>query len=363
MKKNWKFFTLLAVALCGCALCPSPARAQFIGFTSPQTVQQLLANQVACTGAAQDFTISNLGQTEHSFTVLTGGSISSFVAIVYGVDVLGNLTQISDAAWAATGSLVPTTIVGIGYYPNVKIRVLCSGIPPGPSVFTISYSGVTSTPTFNVGSQLKTQLYKSLFSGLGAGASASAVFLTPFGNSGSTVTFSYQGGAGPANSTLSFSCPETLNTVAIAGSPYALDTAAGPQVFSIPALPCSTIEVDYAAGGANANTFNLVQQFSEPGTFSEQLGVPTHITGTTATVIKNGGGILTSLNVNTAAAGTVSVFDLASAACTGTPSTNVVAVITVNATDPAYSKILNTGFRRGICVKASAVMDLTVAAQ
>src|SRR5437899_2681628 len=54
---------LLALfALLGLA---SASPAQFIGYTSPQTVDQTLASNLACTGGVQNFTITNLGQTQH----------------------------------------------------------------------------------------------------------------------------------------------------------------------------------------------------------------------------------------------------------------------------------------------------------
>lgn len=92
-------------------------------------------------------------------------------------------------------------------------------------------------------------------------------------------------------------------------------------------------------------------------------GEYTHIAGTTATAIRNTEGQLDSIIVNTAAAGTITVFDLASASCTGTPSTNVVAIITEAATPTTDEIVFHAHLHNGICVKASAAMDLTVTNQ
>jgi hypothetical protein len=96
--------------------------------------------------------------------------------------------------------------------------------------------------------------------------------------------------------------------------------------------------------------------------WTAEIGEFAHITGTTATAVKATSGVLIQINVNTAAIGTVSVFDLASASCTGTPSTNVAAVLTATATSigvfPFHAHFVN-----GICAKASAAMDLTAVYQ
>jgi hypothetical protein len=71
-----------------------------------------------------------------------------------------------------------------------------------------------------------------------------------------------------------------------------------------------------------------------------------------------------AVTVNTPAAGTISIFDLATAACTGTPSTNTIAVITATSTAPVGAMEYNVYAQNGICVKASsASIDFTVSYQ
>jgi len=69
--------------------------------------------------------------------------------------------------------------------------------------------------------------------------------------------------------------------------------------------------------------------------------------------------------VGTSAAGTISLFDLVPASCTATPATNVVSVITefASATPPPPAYLYDVLFQNGICVKASAAMDITVGYQ
>jgi hypothetical protein len=94
-----------------------------------------------------------------------------------------------------------------------------------------------------------------------------------------------------------------------------------------------------------------------------QVGEFAHITGTTATAVKASSGFLMRLSINTPAAGTVSVFDLASASCTGTPTTNTVAVVTVTSSTQPQPIAFDAHTLNGICVKASVAMDLTAVYQ
>jgi hypothetical protein len=137
----------------------------------------------------------------------------------------------------------------------------------------------------------------------------------------------------------------------------------GVQVFKVPPATCPQVQVVYVSGGAAGNiSFEYI--FDSPGAaVNETQGSYTHITGTTATAVKTVPGTLVSVTVNTPAVGTISVFDLATAACTGTPSTNTVAVITATATAPIATLLYNVGLLNGICVKASAAMDFTVSSQ
>jgi len=97
--------------------------------------------------------------------------------------------------------------------------------------------------------------------------------------------------------------------------------------------------------------------------WTTESGEFTHIADTTAHAVRNNEGQLKSIIIGTPAAGTVSVFDLASASCTGTPSTNIVSVITVTSTPPPQAIAINAHLHNGICVQASAAMDVTVVRQ
>jgi len=94
------FSALLSLA----ALCfPASLRAQFIGYTSPQTVQTTVANNVACTGTVQIFNTPNLGQTQHQATAIVSSLATQFTMQFWGIDNQNNAIPISEIATAQAG--------------------------------------------------------------------------------------------------------------------------------------------------------------------------------------------------------------------------------------------------------------------
>ncbi len=119
----------------------------------------------------------------------------------------------------------------------------------------------------------------------------------------------------------------------------------------------------FNASSAGANAAIRYGQGQPAPAWMAQVGEFAHITSTTASAVKASSGILMRLSVNTPAAGTVSIFDLASGSCTGTPSTNTLAVVTVTASTQPQPIAFDAHTLNGICVKASVAMDLTAVYQ
>lgn len=339
------------------SLFPALVAAQVPTYTSPQTVQQVLAPAgTACTGTTQTFTVTNLGQTQH-YAYIKTTSVQTLVMQFFGVDSAGNQFLISDTAstgapaFGATPSLAAT-----GYYPKVQVVLTCT--PATTGTFILSYTGTSSTSNVNAGGYELAQIDKVIGIGANAGTNLGVTFQPPFGSSFGSMIFN-PSGAIPAGSELEVSC---FGVGAGGGPPltYTLATT-GLQIFNVPASSCPVADISFAANGVSGQTFGLDYVFSQPGqTLTNSY---THITGTTATEVKPGSGILHSVVVGTPAAGTISLFDLAPASCTATPSTNVVSVITATATFPAAPEIYDVLFQNGICVKASAAMDFTLTYQ
>jgi hypothetical protein len=356
MRKSKYFLAVLGALFCAFA-GPRPARAQFIGFSSPQTVQQTLAPALtACTGVAQNFPVQNLGQTQHFASIVATNTNVSIALKIQGLDVNGNIFTISDVAFGSGIAGANPTVTASGYFPVIRVVVICSG-----GTFTLSYSGASSTPNVISGAYLSAQVDKSIFSGLPANLSfPSGLIVPPFGSTAGTLAFQFTTAAN-AGATLNVVCVGNGVNNTYWTEVFTIANTLAMQSFSVGGQNCGLLQVTYTTGGG-AGTVALDYLFTPPGLLNPTLASYTHITGTTATTIKGTAGSFLGVNINTAAAGTVSVFDLGAAACTGTPSTNVVAVITVNATDPPHATPFNVYLSNGICVKASVGMDLTVGA-
>ena len=351
MRKNILIFLF---GLLGLAF-PQSARGQFIGYTAPQTVQQTLATNAACTGGQQNFPVNNLGQIQHSVQMTNlGVGITNLLLVIQGSADGVNFINISDVS---NGTL-SVSVSAPGYYPVVRVGVICGPVAGG-STFSLSYSGIAGFGQQSTGLFLLSQIDKQLASAVPANAIFSnTVQPTPYGSAGGVLNFLFSNTA-PSGTTLAMTCKNASGNIGWQSS-FSLATAATVQTFYIPAVPCPNFQVTYTPNGATAVTFQLDYIFSPPGSAASATQY-THVTTTTATAAKATSGFLHTLNVNTAAAGTISIFDLATAACTGTPATNVVAVITVPAATnglPTFTYDVN--LLNGICVKASVAMDYTV---
>ena len=252
MKKSFILSALLVLA--GCLLAP-PARAQFIGFTSPQTVQQTLTTNLPCTGAAQIFPVTNLGQTQHFISINSSGSITSLQGIIQGIDTQGNVFTISDVAGIGGNTTAS------GYFPIVRVQITC--LPAVTGTFTLSYSGASSTPNVTAGSYLSSQVDKFLFRGVAANVNQNISFQSPYGSSSGTLVFQYTGASiGGSSVTVFCTGSTTIGSFTNFVFSPANDTFA--QTFNVPASTCPQVQVSYTSGGVASN-LNLEYIFDPPG--------------------------------------------------------------------------------------------------
>lgn len=355
MRTLYKLFVLLA--LLGAA---RPASAQYLGSVSPQTVAQNLLTNAVCT-STNTATVSNLGQIVHSVTYTTTGNPTSIALRLQGsFDGVG-FVPISDTATSQNGVLT-----AMGYWPVVQLNVIgCTG--GSTPTITAKYTGTSVSPSFFLGSTDSTFYQKPMFVGQSGGSSALAfsgqTIPVPYGNSSGLIVLSVAGSLA-AGSTFTINA-DYGQASSITIATFALPTAPNVvQAFQVPEGPVNGISITFTSGGASAATFNAVYFLRKPG-YTGGAGSQTtyaHITGTTATAVKVSGGFVHTLTVNTGGAGTLSIFDLNGAACTGTPATNTIAVITaVAGTLQTFTYDVNTF--NGVCVKASAAMDYTVSFQ
>lgn len=247
------------------AFCFS-ARAQFIGYTAPQTVSVNLATNVNCAPGFTSATgaIPNLGQSVHvvqyNITVSAGSGLPN-VEIQGSADgVIFN--QISDDGMPGPGQ--NGILVGYGLYPVVRV-VVASGTT-GCNL-NLSYSGTSVSPPNSVGLADVTVYKKPLFSGVTAGTTENSVtFLAPYGNTSGFIVLSTPGGA-PAGSFLQVFVVDVNTSATIRAVNMPVSTLAGSnaQIMVAPNFPGSAVFVRFVSGGASTSTVFATYYFLKPG--------------------------------------------------------------------------------------------------
>jgi len=240
-------------------ISPELAHAQFIGYTSPQTVQQTLATNTACTGSPQLFSVQNLGQTQHQATATVSAASVRFTMQFLGQDAAGNTFPISEIATAQNNAPITNGVLqAAGYFPIVKLQVICS---PGAATFTLNYSGSSSTPVFGAGGYQVTQYDKVLFIAQSqTGTSPNVAITSPTFNSSGNLIFTYSAAPSGSTGSLVFTCASQIATVPFNNATSLTFTLANVntvQVFQVPSLTCPFPSVLYSPPGTPNGTFNL----------------------------------------------------------------------------------------------------------
>lgn len=250
----------LLAAIAFVLVLPALSRAQFIGYTTPQTVTQTLASNLACTGIAQTFTVENLGQNQHSVTVIPTSNTTKLAAVIQGLDASGNIVPISDTVFSSATVQQTPALTASGYYPIIRISVTCAG-----GNFTLNYSGTSSQSNVQAGAYLAGAIDKALWQGASQGTSqTSPAFIPPFGNSFGLLMFQYTTGS-IAGSTISVSCNAAATTNVVNQSTFNIANVTTIQYFPIPSAICPQAQVVYSSGGASANTFAADYLLYQPG--------------------------------------------------------------------------------------------------
>ena len=358
---------VLAVA-CVVLAVAIAASAQFLGYVSNQSTTSTPVNNLSCTAAlaGTPFLVQNIGQGAHIATALSGASPPTLLTYIIQGSYDGiTFFDVSDVGTGPSTANDITAVSGYGYYPVVAVKVLAC--QPGTATFTLKYSAISLTPGAPVGTTQSGQIIKHVANGAASNSTFSSnnTLRTPFGSSAGALYFQYLGSPGPSGSTLSVQCNSSAlisgSGNIVASFPIAQTAISPQQIFAMPAFACPLFVVTYTSGGASAGTFLLDYAFVPAGAGPIPFQY-THVTGTTATVVKGTApALLHTLTVNTGVASTISIFDLPAASCTGTPATNTVAVITTTTATQTYT--YDTNFLNGICVKAANAMDFTVSAQ
>lgn len=248
----------------GCA--PRRAQAQFIGYTSPQSNQQTLANTVTCTGSPQNFVVNNFGQVFHQSQRTSIVGATNFFMVIQGSTDGVNFSNISDVANAPSPGQDGIGTSANGYYPVVRVQVVCG---PGTATFSLSYSGIAGAAGIQAGTVYLASTSKFLFRSISAGTSASTGTLqTPFDNSAGIFLAQISAAGFPAGSSISVQCIGLVGTQTTFTFP--MTAANGTFAYAVPPTQCPTYTLFYTSGGASASILSIEYDFSPLGSLAGQ---------------------------------------------------------------------------------------------
>jgi hypothetical protein len=247
----YKYLNILTFLLCAAVV---PARAQFVGYTSPQTVY---ATPLSAVSAPTTAVVSNLGQNMHYLTYTTTGSITVLDIRLEGSRDGTTFFPISDDATDVPPAF--GQVFAIGSYPVVRVNLAAFS---GSGSITATYSGTSATAgtplgVFNPSQQVR----RVVFSNVAANANQVATINAPFGSTLGYILITATGLL-PAGS--SFTASNVVGNVGLAFPVAPSLTTAATQNFAVPADPATQILINYTSGGASASTFNMYYVFVNP---------------------------------------------------------------------------------------------------
>ena len=309
--RNWKcarpgIFTIFALLFSSFALCPS-ASAQFIGYSSPQTVnQKVFSGQTtaAVSPASSPFPctptngtpcgIENIGQSIHAITYTIANPCTTGFSMVLHLEATNdgvNWFAISEDAVDQNTSLIQgsgasgLTAIGsyAGYRVNLSQLACASGQSPAVTVF---YSGTSTSNPTAVGAFYQSSPYRKVIVQNQPTTSAFASPVTvnvPTGNAlGLLIASCYTAATGA-----SVACPSGMTLVislsivnggssgsgggnifwAGTGS-YTFPTSGNFPTINMPLAPASSVAFNYAGAGGSAgvnwSVFYLITANPQP---------------------------------------------------------------------------------------------------
>lgn len=249
---------LLALGLLAfVAICALPSHAQFLGYTSPQTVQAVVLNGVS---APQTAVVQNIGQNLHMLTYTTNGGPLVQLRLEASNDGLSFFPISSDIGGGQSSGVVYAN----GYFPVVRVNLVT--FIGGGSV-TVSYSGTSSSALNASGGAFNPSLANQLLPFVRIAASSnqtSGIFPTPYGSTRGLFLFSATG-ALPAGTCKLQVNQNIFDTVLSPASLLFTFTTASTQVFQVPDYPATSISFSYFNCGATATLFSVSYMFAPPG--------------------------------------------------------------------------------------------------
>lgn len=341
-----------------------PARAQFVGYTSPQNSnQQLFAGQTTAArtpipGASLKCTptngnpcgIRNLGQTFHYLTYVTSSAGCVFdLAMQASYDGTNFFNISSDAS--ANNVLIGNGnasggVSASGWFPVLAANITnISNCPSGISAF---YSGSSSAlnGTFGVFTQSSGLRQNVLQNNSLNGVLAITTLPTPANSSGGRIylicTVTCGAGTDQFSVLDSGSPPLTQRTLAT----FTAANVTTLQIFTVPALTTPYVQIQFPSGNFTTTNASAYYEFDSPGSPATAANTYKEINSNATTQVRVGAGFLETIVVNNAgSAWTVQIFD--NTACSGTAIAGATAF-----TVPTAGSTLryNATFNAGLCI-------------
>lgn len=268
MKKLLSILAFLAVLFTAL-----PARAQFTGFQSPQSVTQEVFNAVTTPQAGPNWTagalqcaplsggacgIQNLGQTIHFLTYTTTGTPTALDIRLEGSFDCSNYFPISEDSTASVSGMV----YAIGSWPCVRPNLADFA---GSATLTAFYTGTSATPTPPVGSYAAAQgLQKTIFTQQSYSSNVTAYVPTPTGSALGYILLT-NASTLPSGSSISVTYLVGNSSYYAVVFPSSVVTAASGLILAVPAFPATQLRVVYTSGGTQTGTFDAYYLFLPAG--------------------------------------------------------------------------------------------------
>jgi len=249
-------------------LCfPASLRAQFIGYTTPQSVQQRMLNAVTVPTTA---IVPNLGQSVHSLTytaVSCTGVDIRLEASNDGVNFFAISADATDTAPNPIGGVTGTGgVTAVGYYPVVRVNLLT--VIGGACSVTAFYAGTSTiqpTPT-QINQQAAGYRFPVTSNTVTSNAFTTIALPTPFGNSRGSLWIQCSAACAAGGVVTIFASPADTTPIGSTSITTAsVRTITGLQKFDVPGFSTNRVFVGITPTAASANTWTIVYNFWQPG--------------------------------------------------------------------------------------------------
>lgn len=246
-----------------------PSRAQFIGYTSLQTVQVRLLNGVTTPTTAN---VPNLGQTVHSLNYTAPSCSGIDIRLEGSNDGVNFFTISADANDTAPNPIGGVTgtggVTAVGYFPIVRVNLV--SLFGGGCTVTAFYSGTSTISPSPTAIFQQASGYRSpvTLNTVTSNAFTTIELPTPFGNTQGSVWVECSAAGAATNCAAGgvltvFASPADTGIGSIQIFAKSISST-GPllQRFDIPAYPSNRIFVGLTPTGATTNTWSIFYNFA-----------------------------------------------------------------------------------------------------